>query len=228
MKQYQILRVCLPLAIMASVSGCVTAGGGGGGGSAGYEAAYDAATARIPTSDMPTSLNGNYKGQMKVGVNSGTSTLLGPNVDIQSAEVIGDVDLTIAWTDGMTGNPFTGTASSFVATEAGTANSIPLEGTLNVMASLPQTISRVTTPAQVIAGQSIPELNTGAFSVGLQGRLANGDNQGDATVFLGGNFFGPGATAMVGEVSGGIKDVGNPTPAIFDAGIGGTFYAVKQ
>lgn len=228
MNNHRILKTCQWVGVIACISGCVPGGGGGAGGSAGYEAAFDAATARVPTSNMPTSLEGNYKGQMKVGFNSGSSTLLGPDVNIQNAEVIGDVDLNIAWTDGMTGNPFTGTATGFVATEAGTSNSIPIEGTLNVATNLPQTISRVTTPSQVIAGQTIPELNTGAFSVGLAGRLSNGANQGDATVLLGGSFFGPGATAMVGTVSGGINEVGNSSQQIFDAGIGGTFYALKQ
>lgn len=228
MKNSRIFGTCVSVGMMMALSGCLSGGSGGSAsGSGDFETAFDAASQRAPTSDMPTALEGNYKGQMKVGVNSGSSNLVGTGMDIQNAEIIGDVDLNVAWTEGMAGNPFTGTASGFVATEAGTANSVAIDGTLNVDTALPGSISRVHTPSQVIAGQTIPAIDTGAFELTMAGQLGSGDTQGDVTLLLGGSFFGPGANAMVGAVSGGVKDVGSTNPQIFDAGIGGTFYATK-
>ena len=229
----RILTPAISVGLMMSLSGCLSGGGGGGGGagggggSAGYEAAFDAATARAPTSDMPTSLDANYQGQFKVGVNDGTADIFGTDVDPQMAEIIGDLDIDVAWTDGQSANPFSGTASNIVATEAGTSNSVAIAGELTVDDALPATISRVHTPSTVIAGQTIPDLDTGAFLFHMTGQLESEGRQGDATLQFGGNFFGPGGNAMVGAVSGGINDVDNPSPQIFDAGIGGTFYATQ-
>ncbi|MDQ2093816.1 hypothetical protein [Rhodalgimonas zhirmunskyi] len=228
-------KILVPVAsigLMMGLLGCTTSGGGAGAGGAGgggqdFETAYDAATARAPTSDMPTSLDANYTGQFKVGVNQGTAKVFGTNVNPQMAEIVGDLDIDVDWTDGQAANPFSGTASNIVATEAGTTNSVALNGQLAVDNSMPASISRVHTPSQVIAGHTIPEVNTGAFLFHMTGRLENGGEEGDATVQLGGNFFGPGGNAMVGAVSGGIKDVNNPGPQIFDAGLGGTFYATQ-
>ncbi|MGO4851299.1 hypothetical protein [Phaeovulum sp. W22_SRMD_FR3] len=234
----QTKRILVPLMLVGlttGLSGCLSGGGGmaggsggGGNGSGDYETAFDAASARAPTSDMPTSLSGNYQGQFKVGVNSGDAELFGSDIDPQMAEIIGDLDIDVAWTEGQSSNPFSGTASNIVATEAGTSNSVAIDGTLTVDDALPASISRVHTPATVIAGQNIPALDTGAFLFHMSGQLTNGTNVGDATVQMGGSFFGPGGNAMVGAVSGGINDVNNPSPQIFDAGIGGTFYAVQQ
>lgn len=225
-----IFMTVVSTGLMMTLSGCLSGGGAGGGGiggSADYEAAFDAATARAPTTDMPTSLDANYKGQFKVGVNSGTAEIFGPNADPQMAEITGDLDIDVAWVEGQTANPFSGTASNIVATEAGTSNTMDIEGQLTVDNSLPASISRVHTPATVIAGQNVPELDTGAFLFHMSGRVEAEGREGDATLQLGGNFFGPGGDAMVGTVNGGINDVGNPSPQIFDAGIGGTFYATQ-
>ncbi|WP_372841337.1 hypothetical protein [Phaeovulum sp.] len=224
-----IMMSAVSIGLITSLSGCLATGtgGGAGGGSAGFEAAYDAATGRAPTGDMPTSLSGTYQGQFKVGVNTGTAEMFGTNVDPQMAEIIGDLDIDVAWTEGMSGNPFSGTASNIVATEAGTSNSVAIAGTLTVDGVLPQSISRVHTPASVIMGHSVPAIDSGAFMFHMTGRLENDGNQGDATLQFGGSFFGPGGNAMVGAVSGGINDVSNPSTQIFDAGIGGTFYATR-
>lgn len=227
----RLFGTCLSIGLVTVLSGCLGNGGAGGGAAGGagdFEAAFNAASQRAPTSDMPTSLQGNYKGQMKVGANSGASDLLGPDVNIQDVEIIGDVDLNVAWTDGMTGNPFTGTASNFIGTVAGTTNSAPIEGTLTVDTSLPGSIMRTHTPSQTIMGQTIPDLDTGAALVHMTGRMGTGDQQGDVTLQLGGAFFGPGGNAIVGPVVGGVKGVNSTNPALYDAGLGGTYYAVKQ
>ncbi len=219
---------------VTSLSGCLSGGNGGvvgaggsGGGAAGFEAAYDAVAARAPTTDMPTSLDATYTGQFKVGVNNGTAQFFGTNLDPQLAEVVGDLDIDVAWTENQVANPFSGSATNIVATLAGTSTSVPITGDLTVTDALPFTLNRVNTPSQVIAGQTIPELNTGAFLFHMTGRLENDGEQGDATVQFGGNFFGPGGNAMVGAVVGGINDLSNPSASIFDAGIGGTFYATQ-
>ncbi len=224
--------VCSCLA--TTLSGCFGDGSGGGGvgsaggGSQGYEAAFDAVSAKAPTSDMPTQIKASYEGQFKVGVNGGSAQVFGTNVDPNLAEIIGDVAIDVDWTDGQTANPFSGTATNITATEAGTSNSVVLDGTLTVDQGLPASIMRTTIPAQVIAGNSIPEQNTGSSMFHMTGRLSNGANEGDATLQFGGTFFGAGGEAMQGPVVGGINDVNNPTPQIFDAGIGGTFYANKK
>lgn len=225
-----VVMACTGLA--TTLSGCLgssnSAGLGGAGGSQGYEAAFDAVTAKGPTTDMPTTIKASYEGQFKVGVNRGTAQLLGTNVDPVSAEIIGDMAIDVDWTDGQTTNPFSGTASNIVATEAGTSNSVLLDGTLTVDRGLPASLARTTIPAQVVAGFSVPEQNTGSSLFHMSGRLSNGANQGDATLQFGGTFFGPGGESMTGPVSGGINDANNPSPQIFDMGVGGTFYANKK
>ncbi|WP_108484145.1 hypothetical protein [Oceaniglobus ichthyenteri] len=221
--------------MMTALSGCLSGGGGGGagggggggGGSAGYEQAFDAATARLATTDMPTRLEANYKGQFKVGVNDGTAEVFGTDIDPQMAEIIGDLDIDVAWTEGQAANPFSGTASNIVATEAGTTNSVAIAGELTVDNSLPSSINRVHTPATDVAGYTVPEMDTGIFMFHMTGQVEHEENKGDVTLQFGGNFHGPGGNAMVGAVSGGINDVNNPSPQIFDAGIGGTFYATQ-
>lgn len=225
-----ISMAAISAGLMMSLSGCLSGGGGGTGGvggSANYEAAFDAASSRAPTTDMPTSLNADYQGQFKVGVNGGTAEIFGPDADPQMAEIIGDLDISVAWAEGQTSNPFSGTASNIVATEAGTSNTTAINGELNVDGGLPASISRVSMPATVVAGQNIPALDTGAFVFHMSGRVDAEGREGDATLQFGGNFFGPGGNAMVGAVSGGINDVDNPSQQIFDAGIGGTFYATQ-
>lgn len=118
--------------------------GGGAGGGQDFETAYDGVSQKAPTSDMPTSLKASYDGQMKIGVNSGWAQIFGADMDANSAEIIGDLAVDVGWTDGQTTNPFTGTASNIVATEAGTSNSVKLDGTLTVDQGLPASLSRTT------------------------------------------------------------------------------------
>ncbi len=229
MSTQRILQLTASVAIVSLFAGCSGNGNGnaGGpglvGGSSDFETEYGKVEKIAPTSNMPTSLNATYTGQVKLGVNSGKYLIDG--VDANNAEILGDVELKVNWKDGQTKNPFTGKATNFTATEAGTSNTIALDGDLNVNTAKPGSISRVVTPSQVIAGQTIPELRTGAFSVLMDGKLTDGTKTGDVTLLLGGNFMGSGAKSMLGTASGGVKDVKSKNPAIFDAGLGGVFYA---
>ena len=228
----RIFGMGVSLALVTALSGCLGSSGGGtaagaAGGSSGFEAAFNAASGLGPTTDMPTSLNANYTGQMKVGVNSGASNLLGSAINPSNAEIIGDVDINVAWTNGGGGNPFTGTANNFVATEAGTSNSVALTGSLTVDAGLPQSIARTTIPAMVVAGQNIPAQDTGSFTFNMTGQLSGNGETANTSLMMGGTFFGSGAAAMVGPVVGGVKDVNSTSAALFDAGVGGTFYATQ-
>ncbi len=230
MSTQRILQLTTSAVLVSLLAGCLgsgNAGGpglvGGGGGGTDFETEYGKVEKIAPTSNMPTSLNATYKGQVKLGVNSGKYLIGG--VDANNAEILGDVELKVNWKDGQTKNPFTGKATNFTATEAGTSNTIALDGDLNVNTSKPGAVSRVVTPSQVIAGQTIPELKTGAFSVLMDGKLTDGKKTGDVTLLLGGNFMGAGAKSMLGTASGGVKDVKSKNPAIFDAGLGGVFYA---
>jgi hypothetical protein len=224
-----MVHILASVALATALSGCVTSGNGGGGGGGGtssdFETEFGKVENTVATQNMPTALDANYKGQMKLGVNTGTSTILPAGVDSNMAEIIGDVDLNVAWTDGMTTNPFTGTAGNFTATEAGTSNTVAIAGTLNVDPALPGSVSRTHIPAQTIMGHSVPALDTGAFELTMAGQLGAEGQQGDVTLLLGGNFIGDSAASMLGAVSGGVKDVNSTNPAIFDAGLGGVFYA---
>lgn len=233
MKSEVFLKSALCLVVATALSGCLGsggsggggggAGGGGGGGSAGFEAAHDAANAKVPTSDMPTRIAADYSGQFKAGVNSGSANGVNENV-----EIIGDVAVAVDWTNGQTTNPFSGTASNIVVTDVQTGDSETLTGTLNVDGGIGGVIERTTIPAQNVGGFSIPEVNTGSFQFGMTGDLSGSEGDLEATVLLGGNFRGPGGESMVGVVSGGIREVGSTNPALFDAGIGGVIYLNRQ
>lgn len=142
----------LALGLMTSLGGCLGSGSGGGGGGGGggasddYETAYDEVSSRILTSDMPASINATYTGQFKVGVNGGSAELFGSDIDPTNAEIIGDLELDVAWSDGGSGNPFTGTASNIVATDVVSGDSAALTGTLSVDAGQPYSISRNVIP----------------------------------------------------------------------------------
>ena len=125
MKHARLSIVIASLGVATVLSGCNGSSSAGGlaggvaGGGQDFETAFNAVSQKAPTSDMPTSLKASYEGQMKVGVNSGSAQIFGTDIDANSAEIIGDLAVDVDWTDGQTTNPFTGTASNIVATEAG-------------------------------------------------------------------------------------------------------------
>ena len=222
------LKVFLAIGLTTTLSGCLggngnnIVAGGGGGGASDYDRAYDAALNTIPTTDMPTAINATYAGQFKAAVNDGSAPGIGEGV-----EVLGDLSMAVDWTDGQTTNPFTGTASNIVVTDIGSGASETLTGSLSVLPDT-GTISRVNTPASTVGGFAVPELNTGAFTFEVGGNLSGSEGEVTARVGIGGNFVGPAGETMVGVVSGGFKSVDSTSPAIFDAGIGGTAYLNKQ
>ncbi len=232
MQTKRILAAVLSVGIMTAVSGCLSNGTGGGGGGGGtgsdFQTNFDAVSSRGPTSDMPTSLSGNYTGQFKLTTTGGSAELFEPGFSTDQAEITGELDIDVAWTEGQNTNPFSGTASNIVATEAGGGNSVALDGTLSVDDSQPYSLTRNHIPEQVIMGQTVPATDTGAFLFHMTGELSHGENTGDAHMQLGGTFFGPGGNAMVGSMSGGINDVDNPTPQVFDVGASGQFFTNKQ
>jgi hypothetical protein len=228
-------RIVVALVSVTGLSAClgsgsggggVGAGGGGGGGggtdpaaafSSNYDAVTSASLSNAPTSDMPTSLNANYSGQMKVDVNDGSPI----------GTAYGDLDIAVDWTDGQTANPFSGTASNFTGTlVAGQTGDI--EGTLSVDDSFGGTIGRTVTtiPLPPPASGSVTTA-TGAGSFTMTGDLTVDGTAYDTTVLLGGSFFRPGGTVMHGAVSGGVKEKGTGG-AIFDAAAAGTFYLIQD
>ena len=246
----RVMRFSLALLASTAVAGCLGGGSGGGnstvnpgsggvtnpggsdtdpddggttnpGGSTGssdYEAEFDRVTAIAPTSDMPTSIQATYAGQMRADVTD-SSEIVG--------EIVGDVNLDVAWTDGQGSNPFSGGASNFQGRATG-GEFEAIDGTLSVDPAFGATIARTVIPAGNIGGFNIPETQTGAMQVTLTGQLSQGDSAADTTVLLGGNFFGAGASAAVGAVSGGFSDASTDSPAIFDGAIGGTYYLERQ
>jgi hypothetical protein len=224
-------KIALALLASTALAGCLgssTGGGavaGGGGGATGaasssaaeFQAQFDRVTGLIPTSDMPTSLQGSYSGELYATVTDASQV---------TGEVLADVNLDVNWTDGQTTNPFSGGASNFRGRTTG-GDLTPISGSLTVDTNIPGTIARVDNPATTIGGFTVPATQTGAMSVTLSGQLT-ADETVDATVLLGGNFFGPGATAAQGVVSGGFSDANSSSPSIFDGSVAGQFYIERN
>ncbi|MFN3822985.1 MAG: hypothetical protein ACK4RN_03300 [Pseudorhodobacter sp.] len=213
----RVARIVVGLTAITGLSACLGGGGGGGGAGGGgggsYQSSFDAVTARTPTQNMPTSLNANYKGQMKVDVNDGTDT----------GTAYGDLDIAVTWTEGQSANPFSGTASNFTGTLASGATG-DITGSLAVVDAPVGAITR--------SSFAVPAPGSGTVSVGagqftMRGDLTVDGTDYDTTLLLGGNFFGSGATAMQGAVSGGVKEKGTGG-AIFDAAAGGAFYLIQD
>lgn len=233
MLNHPIFKVVLAIGLTSSLSGCLgsngnggaAGGGAAGGGAAGasaFDTAYDAAQGLGPTRDMPTSINATYAGQFQAEVNDGSATGIDEGVSL-----LGDLNVAVDWTDGQSTDPFSGTASNIVVTDAASGASETLTGELTVN-SVGNAITRVNTPASTVGGFAVPELNTGAFSMQFEGRVSGTEGEVDAVVGVGGAFHGPAGESMIGVVSGGFKEVGSTNPAIFDAGIGGTAYLNKE
>lgn len=221
----RVMRFSLALLASTAVAGCLGSSNGGGaastsgpGGPSGYQAEFDRVSAIAPTSDMPTAIQATYTGQMRAEVTDASAVV---------GEVVGDLNLDVDWTDGQTTNPFSGTASNFQGRTTG-GEFAALDGTLSVDPSITGTISRVVNPATTIGGFAIPETQTGAMSVTLSGQLSQDGETADTTVLLGGNFLGAGASAATGAVSGGFNNASTSGPAIFDGGLGGTYYLERQ
>ena len=222
-------RLGLALVLGTSLSGCLHggsgggggAGGGGGGGGAGgsgFDAEFDRVTAKAPTSNMPPAINASYAGRLKVDVTDPSSTI---------GQVEGDLNLDVAWNDGQTTNPFTGTASNFTGTLA-TGETGTIDGTLTVNDSFGGSISRVVNPAMNVGGITVPETQTGALSVTLTGDLSQGGTTADTLITLGGSFFGNAGEAALGPVVGGYNLPGSSNPAVFDGAIAGTYYIEQK
>ena len=222
MKHSKILKNSFVLVACTGLSACFGSTGGTGGGPGGgvsfasYQGEFDRVTNQAPTSDMPTSLQASYSGAMRADVTDGSAVV---------GQILADVNLDVDWTDGSSANPFSGGASNFQGTMDGGTTVGDIEGTLSVDSALPNAILRNTTTVPLPTGGT-QTLNTGALSVSLAGTLTADGESVDTNLFLGGNFFGPGATAAVGTVVGGFSPEGtDPLQGIFTGGsVGGTFY----
>ncbi|MBN7784285.1 hypothetical protein JYP51_05100 [Ponticoccus gilvus] len=222
-------RLGLVLVLGTSLSGCLGSssggggggaggGGGGGGGGSSFDTEFDRVTAKAPTSNMPTEINASYAGRLKVDVTDPTTTI---------GEVEGDLNLDVAWRDGQTTNPFSGTASGFTGTLV-TGETGAIDGTLTVDDSFGGSISRVVNPAMEVAGVSVPETQVGALTVTLTGELSQGGTTADTNIMLGGSFFGDAGEAALGPVVGGYNLPDSANPAIFDGAIAGTYYIEQE
>ncbi|WP_163852320.1 hypothetical protein [Pseudooceanicola aestuarii] len=221
----QLSRLGAALLATTALAGCLGSGsggsGGGGGGGAGggggggtFQQNFDRVSGIVPTSDMPTTLQGSYSGALRADVSDATAVV---------GQVEADIDLDVDWTDGQQANPFTGTVSNFRGSlKDGETRDI--DGTLTVDAAIPGTILRTDNPAMTFNGVNVPATQTGAMSVTMSGALTEDGRTADTTLLLGGNFLGSGATAAVGAVSGGYKEQGSANPGIFDGSVAGQFY----
>lgn len=221
----RVMRFGLALLASTAVAGCLGSSNGGGtastsgpAGSSGFQAEFDRVSAIAPTSDMPTTIQATYTGQMRADVTDASAVV---------GEVVGDLNLAVDWTDGQATNPFSGTASNFQGRATG-GDFTAIDGTLSVDNTFAGTIARNVIPSSTIGGITIPEVQTGAMNVTLSGQLSQEAETVDATVTLGGNFLGAGASAATGAVSGGFNNASTSGPAIFDGAIAGTYYLERQ
>jgi hypothetical protein len=228
MKCKRMILAVTQIGVVLSFAGCVNSTMSTSNAVNGdFETAYDAVSNTAPTSDMPTRLEGAYKGRLKMGVNQGPADALGSGINATNAEIFGDLNLAVDWTDGQTGNAITGTASNFTANEAGSTATIGFDGTLSVDASEPATIARVVTPAQTIAGYSVPEIATGSAAWVMTGQLSRDGTTADTRLLFNGQLKGAGASSINGAVVGSLTEAGTAQTGP-DVGLGGVFYANKQ
>ena len=227
MQLSSIGRASAVLVMTTALAGCLGGGGGGGNGGGGggggapggsFQQNFDRVSAKAPTSNMPTSIQAAYAGRLKADVTDTVNTV---------GEVEGDINLDVAWTDGQSANPFTGSISNIEGTLTG-GQSGAIAGTLTVDDSFDGAIMRTVNPAQTINGIAIPETQIGALSVTLSGELTEGTTVADTQITLGGAFFGDQGEAAAGPVVGGFRVPNSPNPAIFDGTIGGQYYIEAQ
>lgn len=210
------------LVTATALSGCLGGGGGSGGGGgggggggtpAGYQAAYDRASGKIPTNDMPTSGSASYAGQVQMAARD-AGQVGSPEVGRVTGDIAMDVSFRAA---GVTaGNNVTGSATNFVV-EAG-GQSQALAGTLTAGAGgLPATVSAtslgvISTPVGPVDAGTVGALNV-AFRGELSGSVDGAPMTGDVILNIGGAFTGPGAESafgpagMLGVEDGGFADI---------------------
>ena len=201
MKVTPIIRGLLATCATMALAGCLgsTSGGGGGGGgtvsSSDYATNLAAVQGMAPTGDMPTSINATYTGatRMDLRETSGGSVV---------GEVLADLDLTAAWTDGQTTNPWSGTAENFRGTLNG--SDFTQAGSLTVAdaeaRSLTSTIGRTANTISLPTGGTTT-IATGAATVNLAGDVDNDGTPTTVLMSLGGSFFGSGGEAISGPAS---------------------------
>ncbi|WP_417248687.1 hypothetical protein [Celeribacter sp.] len=213
------LLVCTAIAgCNTTTSGGAVGGGGsgaGGGGSSSYQANFDRVTGIAPTSDMPTSIDAKYQGQLMVEVTD-TQEIVG--------KVIADLDIDVNWASGQVNDPLSGGASNVKVSDGQGGAYQDVAGTLSVKSS-GNLISRNEIPESNIGGHNIPATQTGSFVAGLEGDLTFDGEVVGTDVALVGNFLGSGGNAVAGSVSGGLTDKdGGGNPTLFDGTVGGSFY----
>lgn len=194
--------------------GASTGGGGTTGGGSGPSVSFDSfqndltrVRALSDTPAMPASLNATYTGGLRGAVGSAS----GPN-----GEIVGDLNLAVAWTEGMTFRPFSGTATNLRGRENGSTTVTDIAGTLNVATDLPSAITRNTSETNV----TIP----------MNGDLTAGGETVTSSIILGGRIVGADAAAIEGTFSGGFNVGGvRPTTGVFNGGfINGDYYVDKN
>jgi len=210
----------LLFAVVAALSGCNTSSSGSSATASSattFQSGFDNVTQRGPTSDMPTTLTGNYVGAISADVTNTTQKV---------GTIQGDVNLAINWTDGQTTNPFSGTASNFQGTLTG-GTSQAISGTLNVDNALPASIMRTSNTIALPTGGSTT-VSTGSMMVNLTGQLSDGTQAANTTLQLGGTFFGAGASGASGTAGGLLQSTSATNPGLFDGTIAGTYYLDRQ
>ncbi|OWU85014.1 hypothetical protein ATO6_08065 [Oceanicola sp. 22II-s10i] len=224
-----ITRGAAILALGLAAAGCTsTSGGGGAGGGGGgagpaskadFQKEFDRVTGVAPTSDMPKTLKAKYTGaaQMDLKEASTQSTVGG---------VLADLDLNVDWTEGQSGNPWSGSAKNFRGTFKG--QDFTADGELTVANAeakgLPSVVGRneSTINAPVVGPITTA---TGSAKIELAGDLESGNDTGTILMSLGGNMFGKEGAGIAGTAQGLWFD---KSSGFGDVAAGGTFYLDKN
>lgn len=195
-------KLAAGLSVLA-LAACNTTGGGtastSGGTSntsaapAAFQASRDAANAKRPTTTMPTSLNATYVGETFQVLSDTNAQAVG--------NVLADLTLNATWTDGQSGNVWSGKATNL----RGELNGQPFDliDEMDVDTSAQSSITRVVVPPSQFnpGGQT-----SGIANIALTGTGTSGGKTYRANMMLTGTFRGDDESAIVGSSSSQIYD----------------------
>ena len=235
------VRAVTLVAISAALAGCSSggggAGGGGGGGGAGltfaeYDALYDRYTnpsdiGNAPTSDMPTGGSATYTGTV-------STELRESSTDTKLADVLGDVNLNVAFSDDTSEGSSTSVVTGYVNNVRGVNADDGSEFAYDIELRTDDDTASTAGGGTLMTNQStisVPTVGdvttrTGSLMVNLSGEIndtnaPDSDVRGTALMVLGGSCFGPECARSVGTASLVIDD--DALPGLINYNGSGTY-----
>lgn len=236
MPVYRIeFRTVVIVSAAMSLAGCLGGGssGAGGGGPSDISGRIAEIQASGPTTNMPTSLNARYEGEMRVEVRNTSidatpsSTTSGPD-----AIVSADLEIDVEWNETMGVNAdISGRAHNFSGTafDDGEEENFTMDGELTVRDGSGG-IARTEIPQVELPDGSMSPggLHTGGISFVMEGTLTDPvyDESVSMLLSFGGTFYGDDAASATGVVSGTLYE--DSELSVPDGVASGEFYLIKQ